>query len=105
MKSIRDLDERKWARLAGQLLEEAAGVVARRCCNDWPWPADWSQADRVRLAFAMVRDNYKIPDGTALSTEQHEEVMRLTCGKYGPADWWVMKFLADRLKTEEYDDG
>jgi hypothetical protein len=77
---------RKWLRLAGDMLEMASEKFGNHGCNDWDFPDDWTAEDRQGLASAMHEangdpENYE-PDNIHLP------------------DWWVMAFLADRLKAE-----
>jgi hypothetical protein len=87
----------KWLVLAGELLETASGQFSNHGCNDWTWPADWTKAERVEFATAMVCDNVKRARDE-LTKEDREEIKHFATSEYGPPDWWVMAFLASRLQ-------
>ncbi len=91
----------KWQRLAGELLETASGQFSNNGCNDWKWPEDWTQAERLAFTEAMVRDNVRKKPTGKLTPAELEEIASLAEGEYGPPDWWVMTFLGRQLNPED----
>jgi hypothetical protein len=84
----------KWLRLAGELLELASEKFSNKGCNDWDWPADFTDEDRQKMAAAMVAGNVG-KSVSQLTADETAEVADLA--RRGPPDWWVMSFLAKRL--------
>jgi hypothetical protein len=74
----------KWLGLAGDLLELAADKFSNHGCNDYEFPKDWTVAERRRMLRAMHDWN-----GDPGEYDPDEAVTM---------DWFVMAFLADRLK-------
>lgn len=73
--------------LTAELLRGASDMYSNHGCNDWKWPADWSQVDR--LAFAAY-----------CFGADAEAVEYASKGEYGPPDWLVMEKLSDMLEEE-----
>lgn len=74
----------KWMKLAGDLLDKAADEFTNHGCNDWWFPADWTIEDRRELVKAMYEQNG--------NPEEYDP------DQLNVADWWVMQFLASKLK-------
>ncbi len=66
---------RKWLKLAGEFLDQAADILGNRGCNDWEWPIDWTEQERKEFVLCMMADN-----GTDLGkmTEDQKEDMGIT---------------------------
>lgn len=90
----------KWQKLAGEMLELASEQFSNHGCNDWEWPDDWTPEERHNLAIEMVAHNIR-KSVSGLTQHEMEEVNHWASGKFGPPDWWVMSFLADKLKGGE----
>jgi hypothetical protein len=70
---------KKWLKLASDLLGEASDEFSNHGCNDWKWPKDWSRNDRKEFMDRFVEEYDK------------EDL------KYGPADFAVMSYLSNYL--------
>ncbi len=88
----------KWTKLAGDLLQEASESLSNAGCNDWKWPADWTPAERLELARAMVADNVQCTE-RELTADLEAEAAELVSGPWGPPDWWVALYLAKQLQS------
>jgi hypothetical protein len=86
-----------WKAVAAGMLRSASSQFSSHSCNDWEWPADWSQAERVALFAAMLCHNVGRTEND-LTQQDREDIEGMCRGKYGPPDWWVMRFLADALE-------
>ena len=87
----------EWLTLAGELLGSAASQFSSHGCNDWAWPKNWTKAQRLELAIAMVAQNTGRNVGEFTESDR-EQIDAMCAGDYGPPDWWVMSFLGDVLK-------
>lgn len=74
----------KWLKLAGELLEQASHEFANHGCNDWNFPNNWTENERKEIVQAMHEDNGNPEE----FDPEHLSV----------PDWWIMAFLAGRLK-------
>lgn len=75
---------KKWLKLASDMLEQYSDKLATNVCNDWNFPKDWKKADKQQLVKSMNEDNN-------------------TAHEYDPdyldvPDWWVATFLSNELK-------
>ncbi len=43
----------KWLRLAADLLELASDQFSNNSCNDYEWPKDWSDKDKIEFQQAI----------------------------------------------------
>lgn len=81
----------KWLELAGDLLDRASEEFANHGCNDWVYPPEhWTLDERREFAKAV-----------------HEATD--SADNYDPnylvfPDWWVMDFLARKIKEEASKD-
>jgi hypothetical protein len=91
---------KKWADLAADMLGLAADDFANHGCDDWKWPADWSAEDRRAFAAAMHEANNRKPEAD-FGAHEREDLEHDLKGEYGPPNWWVMRFLAARLRGED----
>lgn len=76
----------KWLKLAGDFLEKASDVVSNHGCNDWSWPENWSLEERQEIVKAMYEDN--------------GDPKNFDPNKLDVPDWWIMSFLATKLKED-----
>lgn len=91
---LRTVIPAEWLVVASQLLDLAHGQFSNNSCNDWSWPEEWSEQQRIELATQMVAQNVHRPvDG--LKDADREEIARLV--DYSPPNWWVMLFLGRLL--------
>ena len=85
-----------WLHLAGGLLDRAASDMSNAGCNDWEWPANWTNEQKKELTIAIMEDNLK--KGLDEFTEdEKEELEHYVLGSHGPSDWMVARFLAEQL--------
>lgn len=77
----------KWLRLAGVLLDLAHNQFSRHICNDFTFPKDWTKKDKQAIVKAMYEDN---------GDPENYDPDHLS-----PPDWWLMTFLAAKLKEME----
>lgn len=77
----------KWLALAADMLDLASEKFGCHGCNDWAFPRDWSEAERVEFADAVETWN---SDGLEEGYPANPP----------PADYQVMAFLAARLREE-----
>jgi hypothetical protein len=82
-------------RLAAVLLEMARAEFSNHGCNDWEWPDWFPIAERESFVRAMEAWN-----GTN-SSEVEEIVQNTARAKYGPVDWYLMAYLANRFAQVE----
>jgi hypothetical protein len=76
----------KRLRLIADFLDDAAYRASNRSCNDWSWPADWSNSERAEMVREMLRAN-----GTPEAFDPDNlSVM----------DWQIIQHLADWIRCE-----
>lgn len=75
----------KWMKLAGALLKRASEEFVNHGSNDWNFPKDWTELDRLNFIAEIHKDN-GTPDEAGDCTSL--------------PDWWVMLFLGKQLVKE-----
>jgi hypothetical protein len=75
---------KKWLKLASDLMHEAADEFSNHGCNDWNYPSSWSLKDKQQFTQAVYEANGDLE-------EYDPEHLWL-------ADWQVMRFMARKLK-------
>ena len=75
----------KWLKLTGELLKVASYEFSDHICNDWNFPEDWSNEEKIEFVKAMYEDNGNPED----FDPNHLHV----------PDWLVMSFLGSKLKS------
>jgi hypothetical protein len=78
----------KELRLAASLLKSASNEFSNNGCNDWSFPKNWSQAERVEFAREYHKWNKSMDD-----FDEDDEDPTL-------ADFAVMEFIASKLVAE-----
>jgi hypothetical protein len=73
----------KWLKLAGDLLEKGSDLLSNKSCNDWDFPADWSEEEKIEFVQSMFQQN---------GNPQEFDSSNLNV-----PDWWVASFLSQQL--------
>jgi hypothetical protein len=93
--------KKKWLKLAGEMLSNHASILGEAGCNDWKWPADWTQDERLEFVTLMVSDNVsRAPADFTEEDEEDVENMASNDTDYGPPDWLVAQVLATIIEKE-----
>lgn len=78
--------------LAAKFLEDHDNVLANRSCNDWDWPADWTDGEKREFARAMIVYNERRANPSMADVEKVVED--------GLPDFAVCGLLAHLLKQD-----
>lgn len=84
---------KKWKKLAGEILRHVVDEYGNKGCNEWEYPPDWTEKDKLRFATALVKSNV---GRKRLNEDDKEEVKELVSAN-PPPDWWVASFLLEEL--------
>lgn len=76
----------KWLSVAADMLEMAADKFSNHGCNDWNWPADWTEDEKDICRQSMSIAN----NDQSYDPEDWEYV----------GDWQMMSFLSKVLREE-----